>query len=317
MIRWTMWGVAAMALAMAPAARAYDQGQRAEDKAEEAKQDTKEAAAEAKQEGKEAKAEAKQEGREVRASMENKDKDSSTQAGTSDTRAGSTSGSSAGAVTGGADSAAGHGTAPGATGATTPSATGTSAGAARGADDKTSRHDNTDLIKKLWTANLMEVESAKIAKDKSQNESVKQFADRMEKDHSKLGDRLKELADKRNADLDEDAAKQQHKAHLDQMDKMDATAFDSHFKQMMVSEHDKMLQEVTSALDKAKKTGDNELASILQSARTSIQEHQRLAKNLGKDSGSTRSGRRGSSDRSGTTGSTDRSDSSRGTSTSK
>jgi putative membrane protein len=297
MIR-TMTGIAAAAaLALAPQAFAEDktaEQKAAEKKAEarqeygektaEAKQEYREQKAEASKDAAEAKAEAKEEGREVRASSDQPKNTSD--AAADQTR--QTTGSAAG-TTSTHDTTTG-----GTTGTSSPQGSMSASGSGSGsqAEQKTSKHDNTDLIKKLYTSNRMEVEAAKIAKDNGQSDGVKQFAERMEQDHGDMADKLKELADARGATLDEDAAMKQHKAHLDQMENMKGAKFDRHYTQMMKQHHEKSAKDVNDALKRAKQTGDHELAQLLETAKTTISEHRTLAKSLDAGKGQ-RQGRRG------------------------
>jgi predicted outer membrane protein len=163
-----------------------------------------------------------------------------------------------------------------------------------------SAHDNSDVIKKLHAANLMEIESAKIAKDNSESESVKQFAEQMEKDHGEMNKALEELADTRRLKLDDDEQLRPHKAHLDSMKEMKGAAFDKHYVQMMKSDHEKSMRDVKSALEKARSSGDRELQQVLESAHTKISEHHRLTASLDPSKAQQRQGRRGDSSSMGT-----------------
>jgi putative membrane protein len=281
---------AAAALALAPRALAEDKtaGQKLDEKSAEAKQEYGEKEAEAKQEYREQKAEAREEGKEVRASSDQPKNTSDNAA--DQTR--QTTGSAAGS-TSTHDTTTGGTTGTSSQGQGAMSGTGTGSGAQ--AEQKTSKHDNTDIIRKLYSANLMEVEASKIAKENAQSDAVKEYAERMEKDHGEIADQLKQLADARGANLDEDAALKTHRAHLEQMEQMKGAAMDKHYKQMMRSDHEKSSKEVADALKRAKQTGDHELATILESAKTTISEHRTLAKNLDSGKGQ-RQGRRGGSD---------------------
>jgi putative membrane protein len=174
---------------------------------------------------------------------------------------------------------------------TPPDATGAAPATATGSSSAPSKHDNTDVIQKLWSSNVLEVEAAKVAKDNAQSDDVKEFAKRMEKDHGEMRDALAMLADDRNLKLEEDQALRAHEAHLDGMKDMKGAKFDAHYTSMMVKHHDRSKKDVDAALKRAKQSGDHELAEVLQSAKTKIAEHQRVAKSLGK-SDAQRMGRR-------------------------
>jgi putative membrane protein len=155
-----------------------------------------------------------------------------------------------------------------------------------------SKHDNTDLVKKLWSSNVVEIEAAKVAKDQAQSERVKQFAELMEKDHGEMRDALADLAEKRNLKLEEDEALKGHKAHIEGMEELKGAQFDRHYMQMMVKHHAQAKKDVDAALKRAKTSGDTEFARVLQDAQTKISEHHRLAQNIEKNRGQQRMGRR-------------------------
>jgi putative membrane protein len=145
---------------------------------------------------------------------------------------------------------------------------------------QTSRHDNSDTIRKLHAANVAEIEMANVAKDNAQSDQVKKFADRMVKDHTEMRDALEKVADKRNLKFDKKKELAPYQAHLDQAKKLKGAQFDQHFTHMMVTEHQKDLDDVQNALQQARSTGDHDLAAALENAQTKIQEHYRMAQSL-------------------------------------
>ena len=121
----------------------------------------------------------------------------------------------------------------------------------------------------------MEVDLGKVAK-KSTNPKVKAFAEQMVTDHSKANAELKTLAAKSGIVLPS-AYPAEEKAHMDMMAKMTGAAFDKHYIDMMVTNHDKtiaLFNAAASSQDKgvsdfAKKTipvitGHFEKAKVIQ-----------------------------------------------------
>jgi putative membrane protein len=171
----------------------------------------------------------------------------------------------------------------------------TNLGGTKDQNKQPSKHDNTDVIKKLHAANVAEIEMAKAANDNAQSENVKQFADTMVKDHTQMRDALEKVASNRNLKFDKDQELAPFKGHISSMKNMKGAQFDQHFTQMMVSEHQKDLSDVQNALQQARSSGDTELAQVLENAQTKIQEHHRMAQSLDQKKGSdTRMGRRAS-----------------------
>ena len=60
---------------------------------------------------------------------------------------------------------------------------------------------DTAFIKKAANGGMTEVELGKIAADKGQKQDVKDFGQRMVKDHGKANDDLKSVASKMNAEI--------------------------------------------------------------------------------------------------------------------
>ena len=123
---------------------------------------------------------------------------------------------------------------------------------------------------------MMEVELGRIAVQKSSNDKVKEFGQRMIDDHSKIGDELKGIAAKNNfnvpSQLDE-----RHKAIVKGYANMAGTEFDRAYMRDMVSDHQTNIAEF-------QKEANNGMNADLKSWATTtlpmIQEHHRIAKEM-------------------------------------
>jgi putative membrane protein len=100
-------------------------------------------------------------------------------------------------------------------------------------------NDEVTFMKKAAVGGMMEVDLGKLAQ-KSTNPKVKAFAQQMVTDHSKANAELKTLAEKSGIVLPT-AYPAEEKAHMDMMAKMTGTAFDKHYIEMMVTDHDKTI----------------------------------------------------------------------------
>src|SRR5438270_3176491 len=63
---------------------------------------------------------------------------------------------------------------------------------------------DTTFAKKAASGGMAEVKLGKLAQENGMNRAVKEFGKRMEKDHSKAADQLKNVASKNNVDLPAD-----------------------------------------------------------------------------------------------------------------
>ncbi|MDQ0639227.1 putative membrane protein [Pedobacter sp. W3I1] len=94
------------------------------------------------------------------------------------------------------------------------------------------------FLRKAAVGGIMEVEAAKIAQTNAKSAEVKDFAAKMLTDHTKANTELKALAIKMKV-ITPDALPADEQIHLDEMKKMSGTAFDKHYMDMMVTDHEK------------------------------------------------------------------------------
>ncbi|MBB6500117.1 DUF4142 domain-containing protein [Pedobacter cryoconitis] len=115
--------------------------------------------------------------------------------------------------------------------------------------------DEATFMKTAALGGMMEVDLGQIAQ-KSSNPDVKAFAEEMVKDHSKANAELKTLASNAKIILPT-AFPAEDKAHMDMMKTMTGTAFDHHYIDMMVTDHDKTITLFKSAaLSQTKEVSD-------------------------------------------------------------
>jgi putative membrane protein len=121
---------------------------------------------------------------------------------------------------------------------------------------------------------MTEVELGKLAVQKGQNDKVKEFGQRMVDDHSKAGDRLRELAGKENLTLpfQLDA---EHQAIVDRFAKMSGTEFDRAYARDMVQDH----QTDVALFEKEANGGSHPtLKNFASETLPTLREHLRMAK---------------------------------------
>ncbi|MGQ7856193.1 DUF4142 domain-containing protein [Pedobacter sp. WC2501] len=94
------------------------------------------------------------------------------------------------------------------------------------------------FLRKAAVGGIMEVEAAKIAAKNAKSTEVKDFAAKMLADHTKANAELKALAVNKKV-ITPDALPADEQIHLDEMKKMTGKAFDKHYMDMMVTDHEK------------------------------------------------------------------------------
>jgi predicted outer membrane protein len=176
-------------------------------------------------------------------------------------RQGGTSGTSGAA---GATGATGSSGASGASGAA--GATGSSSGKLSSGDEK--------ILKAIAQANIDEIEAAKLAQSKSQNEQVKTFAQQMIDDHTKALNETQQVAQQKGVTLPtEPDAK--HKAMATKLQAMSGAEFDkAYMSQAGVSDHKAVHSKLVSAAKKAK---DSDVKALAQKLEPIVAQHLKSA----------------------------------------
>ena len=139
------------------------------------------------------------------------------------------------------------------------------------ADDTTMKATTTEktFIKKAAMGGMTEVKLGELASQKGDSKEVKDFGDKMVKDHTKINDNLKEVADKLGAPVPAEL-NAMHKAMVAKMDKMSGSAFDKAYVNDMIKDHEKDIAEFQKA-DKEVKNDD--LKKFIEDSIPTMQEH--------------------------------------------
>jgi putative membrane protein len=125
------------------------------------------------------------------------------------------------------------------------------------------------FIMKAANGGMTEVEAGKAAAEKGASDAVKDFGNRMVKDHSKANDQLKKVASKMGVSVPDkvDAA---HQGKLAKLSKLSGAAFDKAYVMDMIKAHQKDIAEFEAA-DKEVKNAD--LKKFIQDTVPVMKEH--------------------------------------------
>ena len=135
-----------------------------------------------------------------------------------------------------------------------------------------------DFVTTATQSDMLEIQSSKLALQKSDSAKTKTFAQKMIDDHTKTSTELKGLASsgkvKVNAPSTLDKA---HEAKLDNLAKLAGKDFTKQYDEMQVSAH----KEAVSLFERYAKDGDNpELKSFASKTLPHLQEHLKMAQDL-------------------------------------
>ena len=137
---------------------------------------------------------------------------------------------------------------------------------------------DTIFAKKAAAGGTAEVKLGQLAQEKGTSEAVKAFGKRMETDHSKAGDKLKDVASKNNINLPSGMNKKDQ-ATYDRLSKLSGPAFDRAYAQDMVTDH----QEDIAEFKKEANDGENkDIKNFASSTLPTLEDHLKQAREMEK-----------------------------------
>jgi len=110
-----------------------------------------------------------------------------------------------------------------------------------GNGDRTGNVAPNEFIRDVGADNLLQIQLAQLAKDKAKDNQVKQFADRIINDRTRLQNQWNTLASKRGMPA-EPGMGPKHREKIDQLKKVNGRNFDKAFMILMVQENDHMVR---------------------------------------------------------------------------
>lgn len=149
----------------------------------------------------------------------------------------------------------------------------------------------THFLAEAIRGGLAEVELAKAAQQKAANSEVKQFAERVVRDHSAVNDKLMELAKKHKIEVDGTYGTpplrppQEAKGELQQLSGMSGEKFDQAFVSSMVEDHQKAIALYKEQAEKGK---NEEIGDLVSVALPVLEAHLEMARSLSGKVGASR-----------------------------
>jgi putative membrane protein len=139
------------------------------------------------------------------------------------------------------------------------------------------------FVKKALEGNIGEVEMGKLALQKSNDDQVKQFAQRMVDDHGKMQDQLKPVAEQMGVKVPDGPSKGQMKS-MDKMKGLSGDAFDQAYIKDMVKDHKK---DDSDFKLEAQSTQNPQLKQLVSEADQTIESHLQQAQQIAQTKGTT------------------------------
>ena len=131
------------------------------------------------------------------------------------------------------------------------------------------------FVKKAAQDGMTEVAAAEVALAKSQDPSVRSFAERMVTDHGKANKELESIAKSKGLDVPKELDAE-HQAMVDALSAKSGAEFDREYSQHMNMDHNKAI----SLFEAASRTSDADLAGFAQKTLPTLKRHKQLAEKL-------------------------------------
>lgn len=143
------------------------------------------------------------------------------------------------------------------------------------AKGETSSSDK-DFVKDAVSGGMMEVQLGQLALDRAGNPDVKNFADRLVRDHSKANEELMQVARSENMKVPEQM-EEKHMEMIRELSRLSGKDFDRAYINHMVKDH----KEDIGKFSKQAQKGDNpQLKSFASNTLPKLEEHLAMAKSI-------------------------------------
>jgi putative membrane protein len=139
------------------------------------------------------------------------------------------------------------------------------------------------FVKKALEGNIGEIEMGKLALQKSNDDQVKQFAQRMVDDHGKMQEQLKPAAEQMGVKVPDGPSKGQMKS-MDKMKALSGDAFDQAYIKDMVKDHK---TDDNDFKMEAQSTQNPQLKQMVMQSDQTIESHLQQIEQIAKSKGST------------------------------
>jgi len=140
---------------------------------------------------------------------------------------------------------------------------------------------DSSFAMKAAAGGMAEVKMGQLAQEKGTDDAVKAFGQRMVDDHSKAGDRLKDVASKDGVALPTDVSKADQREY-NRLSKLSGKDFDQAYAQAMVKDH---VNDISEFKKEAMSGGDPALKQFAAETLPTIQDHLKQAREMARTVG--------------------------------
>jgi putative membrane protein len=135
------------------------------------------------------------------------------------------------------------------------------------------------FARKAAQGGIAEVKFGQLAQSKSENKEIQEFGKRMETDHGKAGDQLRDIASSQSLDLPTDMDKMSQ-ASYDRLSKLSGAEFDRAYTKMMVEDHQK---DVSEFQKEAREGQNSAVKDFAAQTLPTIEQHLQIIRKINQD----------------------------------
>lgn len=150
------------------------------------------------------------------------------------------------------------------------------------------------MMREMAQTNLAEIEAGKMAKEKSQDKQVQEFAEKMIDDHTQAQEQLQELAQEKGVTLPTQPDKKQQAA-MKKMESMSGDRFDKQYLSQGGLRDHREAQNMLSRVEK--RAQDDDLKELARSMQPKINEHYDMARDMQREKATSTGTSGGTSDK--------------------
>jgi putative membrane protein len=154
------------------------------------------------------------------------------------------------------------------------------AGAAGEGEKSMVSQNDRNFMTKAAQGGMMEVQLAQLAQQKAASEEVKQYAHKLEQDHTKANEELKKIAQDRQVNLPSDLGP--HQQELAKFQNLSGEAFDREYIKMQIKDHKKDIGEFRK---QANRGMDSDLKAFASAQLPTLEQHLQQAQQLSSSTG--------------------------------
>ena len=135
--------------------------------------------------------------------------------------------------------------------------------------------EDQEFLVKVAQDNMAEIEATRLAQEKASSSQVKEFARKLEQDHQKTSEQLKQLALQKNVDLPADMGK--NAQAVEKIRGLSGEKFDKEFMKMQVNHHKK---DVGAFQKQTERSMDSDVKAFASTTLPTLQQHLQEAQQL-------------------------------------